>query len=180
MVVEEKKRIGIIPTLISRCCFFPGAGLISPLTCGTSTPPPPVTAAPPSSASPAHSASSENNHAPMATPQTDAVDSAAAAAADGGGGVSNGGSPSSHSSVGRGVMSMSAAEQIFSASGVRFSGHTLDKATKAKVTLENYYTNLISQHKERKERLQRLEDSLREDDSISEEQKVRRKKWFFF
>ena len=35
---------------------------------------------------------------------------------------------------------------------VRFSGHTLDKATKAKVTLENYYSNLISQHRERKHR----------------------------
>ena len=33
-----------------------------------------------------------------------------------------------------------------------FSGHTLDKATKAKVTLENYYSNLISQHRERKHR----------------------------
>lgn len=35
---------------------------------------------------------------------------------------------------------------------VRFSGHTLDKATKAKVTLENYYSNLIHQHMERKQR----------------------------
>ena len=38
------------------------------------------------------------------------------------------------------------------AAAMRFSGHTLDKATKAKVTLENYYSNLISQHKERKNR----------------------------
>lgn len=36
---------------------------------------------------------------------------------------------------------------------IRFSVHTLDKATKAKVTLENYYTNLITQHVERKQRL---------------------------
>lgn len=35
---------------------------------------------------------------------------------------------------------------------IRFSGHTLDKATKAKVTLENYYSNLIAQHLERKQR----------------------------
>lgn len=35
---------------------------------------------------------------------------------------------------------------------IRFSVHTLDKATKAKVTLENYYTNLITQHVERKQR----------------------------
>ena len=44
---------------------------------------------------------------------------------------------------------------------LRFSGHTLDKATKAKLTLENYYSTLISQHKERKERWKRLEESLR-------------------
>merc|ERR1711936_778164 len=50
----------------------------------------------------------------------------------------------------------------------RFSSHTWDKATKAKVTLENYYSNLISQHSERKQRLQRLEESLRDE---PEEQK---------
>ena len=43
---------------------------------------------------------------------------------------------------------------------IRFSGHTLDKATKAKLTLENYYNNLITQHRERQERLRRLEESL--------------------
>ena len=37
-------------------------------------------------------------------------------------------------------------------STLRFSCHTWDKATKAKVTLENYYSNLISQHLERKQR----------------------------
>jgi len=47
-------------------------------------------------------------------------------------------------------------------SPLRFSCHTLDKATKAKVTLENYYSNLISQHRERRERLRRLEESLQE------------------
>ncbi|KAK6629399.1 hypothetical protein RUM43_003216 [Polyplax serrata] len=53
---------------------------------------------------------------------------------------------------------------------IRFSGHTLDKATKAKVTLENYYSNLIAQHIERKQRLQKLEDSLK-DEGLSEAQK---------
>ncbi|BES98186.1 serine threonine-protein kinase [Nesidiocoris tenuis] len=53
---------------------------------------------------------------------------------------------------------------------VRFSGHTLDKATKAKVTLENYYSNLIHQHMERKQRLAKLEESLKED-GLSEMQK---------
>ena len=66
-------------------------------------------------------------------------------------------------------------------SQLRFSCHTLDKATKAKVTLENYYNNLISQvavprydfiwfdmltlplqHRERRDRLKRLEESLNE------------------
>jgi hypothetical protein len=46
-----------------------------------------------------------------------------------------------------GVLEMAASE-----SGVGFSGHTLDKATKAKVTLENYYSNLIAQHIDRKKR----------------------------
>jgi len=32
------------------------------------------------------------------------------------------------------------------------SNHTKDKATKAKVTLENYYSNLISQNEERENR----------------------------
>ena len=43
---------------------------------------------------------------------------------------------------------------------VNFSDHTLDKATKAKLTLENYYSNLITQHRERQDRLKRLEESL--------------------
>ena len=32
------------------------------------------------------------------------------------------------------------------------STHTVDKVTKAKVTLENYYSNLIAQHQERESR----------------------------
>lgn len=46
-----------------------------------------------------------------------------------------------------GILEMSTATE-----NIRFSGHTLDKATKAKVTLENYYSNLIAQHIERKQR----------------------------
>uniref|UniRef100_A0A1B6E468 non-specific serine/threonine protein kinase n=1 Tax=Clastoptera arizonana TaxID=38151 RepID=A0A1B6E468_9HEMI len=53
---------------------------------------------------------------------------------------------------------------------IQFSGHTLDKATKAKVTLENYYSNLIAQHIERKQRLAKLEESLK-DEGLSEAQK---------
>eukprot|EP00095_Tigriopus_kingsejongensis_P005650 snap_masked-scaffold209_size256900-processed-gene-0.5 protein:Tk05650 transcript:snap_masked-scaffold209_size256900-processed-gene-0.5-mRNA-1 annotation:"serine threonine protein" len=51
-----------------------------------------------------------------------------------------------------------------------FSGHTLDKASQAKVTLENYYANLLSQHQERRLRRQRLEATLREE-PISEDLK---------
>lgn len=53
---------------------------------------------------------------------------------------------------------------------VRFSNHTMDKATKAKVTLENYYSNLLAQHGERKQRLAKLEASLK-DEALSESQK---------
>lgn len=55
-------------------------------------------------------------------------------------------------------------------SSIRFSDHTMDKATKAKVTLENYYTNLLTQHSERKQRLAKLEASLK-DETLSESQK---------
>lgn len=55
-------------------------------------------------------------------------------------------------------------------SSCRFSDHTLDKATKAKVTLENYYSNLVAQHGERKQRLAKLEASLK-DETLSEAQK---------
>lgn len=49
--------------------------------------------------------------------------------------------------VSAGVLEMTGCE-----STIRFSGHTLDKATKAKVILENYYSNLVTQHLERKQR----------------------------
>jgi hypothetical protein len=35
---------------------------------------------------------------------------------------------------------------------VHVSSHTEDKVTKAKVTLENYYTNLLAQHQDRENR----------------------------
>ncbi|KAF2346645.1 Protein kinase domain, partial [Trinorchestia longiramus] len=59
-------------------------------------------------------------------------------------------------------------------SQVRFSGHTLDKATKAKVTLENYYSNLIAQHLERKQRHDKLEESMKEE-GLSEDQKMEKR-----
>jgi serine/threonine kinase 38 len=59
---------------------------------------------------------------------------------------------------------------VESVARIRFSGHTMDKATKAKVHLENYYSNLISQHLERRSRHERLEESMREE-GLSEVQK---------
>ena len=35
---------------------------------------------------------------------------------------------------------------------IHISSHTVDKVTKAKVTLETYYSNLIAQHEEREHR----------------------------
>lgn len=51
-----------------------------------------------------------------------------------------------------------------------FSGHTIDKAAKAKLHLENYYSNLTNQYTERNLRQQRLEDSMN-DDGLTEEMK---------
>jgi len=51
------------------------------------------------------------------------------------------------------------------------SKHTLDKARKAKVHLENYYSNLASQQAERKERLRRMQESL-SNKGLSEEKKA--------
>lgn len=54
------------------------------------------------------------------------------------------------------------------------STHTLDKVTKAKVTLENYYTNLINQNGERESRYRILERSM-DDEGLSDEQKNERR-----
>ncbi|KAK6973349.1 serine/threonine-protein kinase 38-like protein [Biomphalaria glabrata] len=52
---------------------------------------------------------------------------------------------------------------------VPISTHTIDKVTKAKVTLENYYTNLVSQNDERESRSRRLEKTM-DEEGLSEEQ----------
>ena len=44
---------------------------------------------------------------------------------------------------------ITAATMTTTTGGVRFSPHTYDKVTKAKVTLENFYTNLWFQKEER-------------------------------
>lgn len=55
-----------------------------------------------------------------------------------------------------------------------FSTHTIDKARKAKVHLENYYSNLISQHVERVKRQEQLEVSMREE-GLTEAQKAEKR-----
>ncbi|XP_023226971.1 serine/threonine-protein kinase tricorner-like [Centruroides sculpturatus] len=57
---------------------------------------------------------------------------------------------------------------------IRFSGHTLDKATKAKVHLENYYSNLIAQHMERKNSHGRLILSLTEESNSKKQKQEKR------
>ncbi|XP_046569457.1 LOW QUALITY PROTEIN: serine/threonine-protein kinase 38-like [Haliotis rubra] len=57
---------------------------------------------------------------------------------------------------------------------VPISNHTIDKVTKAKVTLENYYSNLISQAEERETRYRLLEQSM-EEEGLSDEQKSERR-----
>ncbi|KAK4337017.1 hypothetical protein RND71_044197 [Anisodus tanguticus] len=61
-------------------------------------------------------------------------------------------------------------QQAHSLAQSQLSGHTIDKATKAKVHLENYYSNLISQHLERRHRHERLEETMKEE-GLNEKQK---------
>ncbi|XP_059161991.1 serine/threonine-protein kinase tricornered-like isoform X4 [Physella acuta] len=57
---------------------------------------------------------------------------------------------------------------------IQISNHTIDKVTKAKVTLENYYSNLVSQNDERESRYRRLEKTM-DEEGLSEEQKSERR-----
>eukprot|EP00090_Calanus_glacialis_P016050 TRINITY_DN2516_c0_g1_i1.p1 TRINITY_DN2516_c0_g1~~TRINITY_DN2516_c0_g1_i1.p1 ORF type:complete len:552 (-),score=137.37 TRINITY_DN2516_c0_g1_i1:1215-2870(-) len=57
----------------------------------------------------------------------------------------------------------------------QISSHTRDKATRAKVLLENFYSNLRNQHKERTERRRKLEDSLLEN-NLSDLAKIERRR----
>ncbi|KAK3794200.1 hypothetical protein RRG08_049600 [Elysia crispata] len=52
---------------------------------------------------------------------------------------------------------------------IQISTHTIDKVTKAKVTLENYYTNLVSQNDEREGRYRLLERSM-DEEGLTDEQ----------
>ncbi|ESO83280.1 hypothetical protein LOTGIDRAFT_169498 [Lottia gigantea] len=54
------------------------------------------------------------------------------------------------------------------------SNHTIDRSTKAKVTLENYFSNLEAHHAERENRYRLLEQSM-EEEGLSAEQKNERR-----
>ena len=41
-----------------------------------------------------------------------------------------------------------------------YSSHTVEKANKAKITIENFYTNFLQQQREREERLEQCEATL--------------------
>ncbi|CAG0913090.1 unnamed protein product [Notodromas monacha] len=69
-----------------------------------------------------------------------------------------------------GFKNLTTMEDVMRDSQIQFSNHTLDKATKAKVTLENYYSNLLVQHMERKQRYNQLEESMAAE-GLSETQK---------
>ncbi|TRY66878.1 hypothetical protein DNTS_033042 [Danionella cerebrum] len=54
------------------------------------------------------------------------------------------------------------------------SNHTKERVTMAKVTLENFYSNLISQHEEREMRQQKLEKVMDQEGLADEEKRIRR------
>merc|ERR1711971_832676 len=56
------------------------------------------------------------------------------------------------------------------------SQHTREKATRAKVMLEMFYNSLGSQHRLRNQRLEKLEESLRSDPSLTELAKIERRR----
>jgi casein kinase 1 alpha len=54
-----------------------------------------------------------------------------------------------------------------------YSSHTIEKANKAKITIENFYTNFLQQQQEREERLHQCEEALT---SKSEDEKSEKRK----
>jgi serine/threonine kinase 38 len=54
------------------------------------------------------------------------------------------------------------------------SNHTRERVTVAKLTLENFYSNLILQHEERETRQKKLEVAMEEEGLADEEKKLRR------
>ena len=101
-------------------------------------------------------------------PSTNNGTSPTHAGGGGGGGGGNGRAPRN------GVQGLGGATKTVTSNNVTnstvVSDHTKEKATRAKVTLENYYANLIAQHQERESRMKVLERSM-EEEGLSEDQK---------
>ncbi|CAF88340.1 unnamed protein product, partial [Tetraodon nigroviridis] len=66
-------------------------------------------------------------------------------------------------------MAMTSQSSCFS-----MSNHTKERVTMAKVTLENFYSNLIAQHEEREMRQQKLEKVMDQEGLADEEKRMRR------
>merc|ERR1719367_1095211 len=60
--------------------------------------------------------------------------------------------------------------------GIQISSATKEKATRAKVMLEMFYSSLGSQHKSRNQRLSKLEESLQADQHLSDHAKLERRR----
>jgi len=60
--------------------------------------------------------------------------------------------------------------------GIQISSATKEKATRAKVMLEMFYSSLGSQHKSRNQRLSKLEESLQADQHLSDLAKLERRR----
>merc|ERR1719318_2368559 len=58
---------------------------------------------------------------------------------------------------------------------LQISSDTREKATRAKVLLENFYSNIFLQHKERRDRQSKLEETLKED-NLSDLAKIERRR----
>ncbi|RXM99809.1 Serine/threonine-protein kinase 38-like [Acipenser ruthenus] len=80
----------------------------------------------------------------------------------------NKGSTSSHSQ--EVIMAMTGG----TATSFPMSNHTRERVTVAKLTLENFYSTLITQHEEREMRQKKLEKVMDEEGLIDEEKKMRR------
>ncbi|GAB5573638.1 serine/threonine-protein kinase 38 [Prionailurus iriomotensis] len=71
-------------------------------------------------------------------------------------------------------MSVTMAMTAGTAASFPMSNHTRERVTVAKLTLENFYSNLILQHEERETRQKKLEVAMEEEGLADEEKKLRR------
>ncbi|KFO18414.1 Serine/threonine-protein kinase 38-like [Fukomys damarensis] len=73
-----------------------------------------------------------------------------------------------------GIVSVTMAMTAGTTTTFPMSNHTRERVTVAKLTLENFYSNLILQHEERETRQKKLEVAMEEEGLADEEKKLRR------